>query len=118
MKRVALAVLASLAATSCGGGELTGAGPSDGGGSTLLPGEQCDPQNTAPVVVHFDPPSVVVAPGQSRPVRMIVDPDVCQTTTAQFTTDNAGVAAAPASATLDLRHTTYDFTVTGGSTGT
>lgn len=118
MKRVALAVLASIAATSCGGGELTGANPSDGGEPTILPGELCDPTNTAAVVIRFDPPNVVVAPGQSRPVRMLVDPDVCQTTPALFSTDNAGVVAAPASATLDLRHATYDFTVTGGALGT
>src|SRR5450432_1432356 len=84
----------------------------------LAPGEECDPGNTAAVVVHFDPPSIVVAPGQTRPVRMLVDPDICSTTAATFTTDNVNVAAAPANPTLDLRHATYDFVVQGGSVGT
>lgn len=59
-----------------------------------------------------------MAPGQQRPVRMIVDPDVCGSITATFTSDNASVAAAPPNGSLDLRHATYDFYVEGGVVGT
>jgi hypothetical protein len=84
----------------------------------LEPGEICDPTSTAPPAIHFDPPSIVVAPGQTRPVRMIVDPDVCVATTATFVTSDAKITTAPGPASLDLRHATFDFTVTGGEAGT
>ncbi len=67
--------------------------------------------------VRFDPPEVVLAPGMKRPVRMIVDPDVCKTTQATFKSDNPAFAVAPDPAPLNLRHATYDFVVTGGSIG-
>lgn len=81
----------------------------------LLPGEQtCTPEAHS---VRFDPPEVVLAPGMKRPVRLIVDPDICRTTSAHFATDNAAIVAAPDPAPLDLRHATYDFIVTGGTIG-
>jgi hypothetical protein len=110
-----LAISAAFALTHCGSDATTSGGPA---GPQPLPGELCDPQNTAAVVVHFDPPNIVVAPGQTRPVRLLVDPDVCAPTPALFSTDNVNVAAAPTNPTLDLRHATYDFTVTGGNIGT
>lgn len=110
-----LAALTTVALTSCGSDTTAPGGPA---GPQLNPGELCDPQNTASVVVHFDPPSVIIAPGQTRAVRMLVDPDICAPTPALFTTDNANVAAAPLNPTLDLRHATYDFTVQGGAIGT
>ncbi|MEO8875176.1 MAG: hypothetical protein ABI461_06305, partial [Polyangiaceae bacterium] len=101
--------------TSCGSDTTAPAGPT---GPQLNPGELCDPQNTAAVVIHFDPPNIVVAPGQTRAVRMSVDPDICTPTPALFSTDNVNIAPAPTNPTLDLRHATYDFTVQGGAVGT
>lgn len=84
-------------------------------GNSYLPGEQqCDPAQNATRHVSFDPPTVVVAPGQSRPVRMTVDPDVCTPQTVPITSSDPTVVAGPAPAQLDLRHATYDFVVTGG----
>ena len=115
MKRALYACFATTALIACGSDTTTPGGPN---GPQLDPGEVCDAQNTAAVVIHFDPPNIVVAPGQSRPVKMLVDPDVCVPTQAMFSSDNASVAIAPANPMLDLRHTTYDFTVQGGATGT
>ena len=86
--------------------------------TTLNPGEVCDPTTAPTVLVHFDPMSVVVAPGQSRPVRLVVDPDLCAPVTATFAMADGTVATAPDSAALDLRHPTYDFMVTGSAAGT
>lgn len=82
------------------------------GATPLNPGEVCDPTTARTVLVHFDPTSVVVAPGAARPVRLVVDPDLCTPVTASFAM-GATVATAPSSAPLDLRHPTFDFNVTG-----
>jgi hypothetical protein len=79
----------------------------------------CDVNPEAEVVVRFDPPRVVLAPGIARPVRMTVDPDFCKPATASFTTGDDTIAHAPAATTLDLRHASYDFSVAGlGKSGT
>lgn len=84
-------------------------------GTLLEPGEICDDRHTIQLTV--DPGSVVVAPGQTRPVRLTLEPDACVTKIAHFTTGNAGVAVAPEDAQFDLRHATFDFTVKGGAIG-
>jgi hypothetical protein len=85
--------------------------------ASVLPGETCDDGST-PRTLSFDPPSVVVAPGQARSVTMTVNPDICDTVSATtFDSSNPGVALAPATAKVDLRHATYTFTVTGGGVG-
>lgn len=83
----------------------------------LLPGEHCDPDNRPELRLTFDPPTIVVAPGRTRPVRLVVEPDQCLPSEATFTSSNEGVAAAPTAAKFDLRHATYDFVVTGGAAG-
>jgi hypothetical protein len=85
--------------------------------TTLLPGEVCDPTTAPTVLVHFDPMSVVVAPGQTRPVRLVVDPDLCVPVTAAFSLSDSTIASVPDSAGLDLRHPTFDFSVTGTTAG-
>ncbi|MGD0524732.1 MAG: hypothetical protein ABSE49_06300 [Polyangiaceae bacterium] len=92
-------------------------GPAAASATTLLPGEVCDPTTAPTVLVHFDPPNIVVAPGQSRPARLVVDPDLCSPVTAGFSVADGTVASTPDSATLDLRHPTFDFTVTGEAQG-
>ena len=86
--------------------------------TTLNPGEVCDPSTAPTVVVHFDPPTLVLGPGQQRPAKLIVDPDLCAPVTASFAMGDSSVANAPASAPLDLRHPTSDFIVTGVTAGT
>ncbi len=109
---IALALLPVLA--RCDGTSSPPAPPPD----ENLPGEQaCDPTTITTFALSFDPPSVVVAPGQSRPVRLTVDPDVCTVKSVDFSSADGSVAAAPPSAKVDLRHATYDFNVIGGAAG-
>lgn len=88
-----------------------------GGPTTLLPGEICDKDTRPELKLAFDPPSVVVAPGQLRPVRLTVEPDLCEPSDVTFTVGNGAITAAPAPATLDLRAPTHDFVVTGTALG-
>ncbi len=83
----------------------------------VRPGELCDPDNRPELRLSFDPPSVAVAPGESRPVRLTVEPDVCAPNSATFTSDAATIAEAPPKADFDLRHATHDFIVKGGVAG-
>ncbi|HTQ43664.1 MAG TPA: hypothetical protein VMI75_12965 [Polyangiaceae bacterium] len=82
------------------------------------PGETCDPTTAPSVLVHFDPPQVVLAPGESRPVRVIIDPDMCAPVTGTFTMKDGSIASAPSSAPFDLRHPSFDFEVKGEKAGT
>jgi len=84
------------------------------GGLALYPGEYC-PGGTP--TIRFDPPQVVVAAGKTRPVRAIVEPDLCAPVTLSFGSSNATLVPAPKSGELDLRHPTYDFVVQGGAPG-
>jgi hypothetical protein len=110
----ALIFLPVLGLASCGSDSTTSPAPL---GPPVDPGEVCDATNTTPLKLVFDPPTVVVAPGQTRPVRVTIEPDACLGIDTTFTVDNAAVVAAPAKGTFDLRHATYDFTVTGGASG-
>ncbi len=93
-------------------------GPAATPPATLQPGEVCDTNSASTPALHFDPPRVVVAPGQTRPVTLTVEPDLCTPMKATFASASVGVAQPPGPATLDLRHATYAFTVTGGALGT
>src|SRR5690349_14558794 len=59
----------------------------------LLPGEICDIDNRPQLRLSFDPPSVVVAPGETRPVRLTVEPDLCEPNVATLVLDNPAIAA-------------------------
>jgi hypothetical protein len=58
-----------------------------------------------------------MAPGATRTVELIVDPDICEPSEVRFTTGDAAVAAAPASVTFDLVTSRRTLTITGGSAG-
>lgn len=111
LRAVAVALVAAL--SSCSDDP---APPTDAA-SVLEPGEICDADNRPELRLTFDPPAVVVAPGEARPVRLTIEPDLCEPNTATFTTDAASIADAPAEAGFDLRHATYDFWVRGGAPG-
>jgi hypothetical protein len=93
------------------------AAPSPDATKTLRPGELCDPANRPALKLSFDPPSVVVAQNEQRPVRLVVEPDICDPKTATLASDNAAIAEAPPDAHFDLRHATYDFLVKGAAVG-
>jgi hypothetical protein len=89
----------------------------------VTPPHDSPPNTQAPDAPPAPQPSVVngtivVAPGQTRPIRIIVEPDFCDPAKATFTTSNAGVVAAPTDAKLDLRHATIELAVTGLAKGT
>ncbi len=106
----ALAILAALSCSDDPAGESRPA-------SDLRPGELCDASNRPTLRLAFDPPSAVVAPGALRSVRLTVEPDQCEPSTAAFTSDDASIAAAPAEGRFDLRHATYDFQLRGDAVG-
>lgn len=112
--RLGLVLLAGLAAPGCSSSPPASTPPPS---SPLQPGEVCDPSLAGPVHIRFDPPLVVVAQGQVRPVRLIVDPDMCVPTTASMAVSDPTIAGAPSSAPLDLRHPTFDFDVQGIAPG-
>lgn len=80
-----------------------------------MPGELCDPNLGSELKITFDPPAVVVAPNEARPVHMIVEPDVCEPNVAKMLSDNPAIVQAPADPQFDLRHATYDFVIKGGT---
>jgi hypothetical protein len=86
--------------------------PEAGEDAALPSGEYCV---GGPPIIRFDPPTLVIAAGKSRPVRAIVEPDVCTPAVMSFTSSDATLVAAPASGTLDIRHATYDFIVKAGA---
>ncbi len=82
----------------------------------LMPGESCDPSVAPTVNIHFDPASIVLAPGESRPVRVIIDPDLCQPQTASFVVGDDSLVTIPTSADFDLRHPAFAFNVVASGT--
>jgi len=109
------ALSSSVAAASCSDSPVAPAAPDTS--PELLPGEVCDADNRPDLRLTFDPPNVVVAPGERRAVRLTIEPDACVPADATFATADAAIAAAPATGRFDLRHPTYDFVVTGGGLG-
>jgi hypothetical protein len=83
----------------------------------LYPGEECNANGTSPLVLHFDPATIVVAPGVSRPVTISVEPDLCSPVMMHISVANSSVASAPSQAWLDLRHPSFAFDLTGVAIG-
>jgi hypothetical protein len=70
-----------------------------------------------PIVVRFDPPSLVLAPGASRPVRVVIEPDVCSPTDVRLAVQSSAIAAAPATVTVDPTRADPELVVTGAANG-
>jgi len=111
-----VAVLLSLAGVASCTDSPTASPPVDAAEGPL-PGEVCDVDNRAELHLSFDPPTVVVAPGEPRPVRLTIEPDACVPAQATFVSADASIAAAPAPASFGLRKPTQDFVVVGGRVG-
>jgi hypothetical protein len=107
------AIVLIVLAAACG--QTAAAPPLQTFPSPLQPGEKCDSNNTAPVLIHYDPPQLILAPNQTRSVRAVVEPDLCSPAQLSFSAADPATASAPPSAILDLRHPFYEFTVTGGA---
>jgi hypothetical protein len=97
---------------------MVDSGTPDGGpvAPALLPGEVCTPGGSN-LVLRFDPSTIVVAPGKSRPVKVSVEPDLCSPLTMSLTMGNSKFATAPSQGPVDLRHASFSFDVTGVAIG-
>lgn len=83
----------------------------------LQPGEYCDSNVTKDsLVLRFDPPTLVVATGDWRPVKLVAAPDLCDPLTATFSGADPNVVQAPSTASLDYANPSFGFTVRGGMT--
>ena len=112
---------ALLACFTLGCSQSSPSGPPPFPGPTLAAGEICDATNTSNLNLTFDPPSLVLATtatasGHIRPVRVTFEPDLCSPTALVLSMGDSSVASAPTGAILDLRHPTFDFTVSAATT--
>lgn len=143
-RRAALLAAACVAATtflvpSCSDGVQPGtggAGGTGGGGAeTLAPGELCTPPNAADLALRIEPSQVFVptcAAGSTcvtRPVRLVVDPDLCPSANPQdpadtdvptpaaitVTTEDGNVVPAPEGGMIGLHQPTLTLAVKGGT---
>lgn len=117
-------VLASLAvAISCGDAEEGKGQPQQDGGAGATnyqppPGETCrDPDGNSAVLLRFDPPELVLAPGAKRPVELVGDPDFCQITKVEFVSSDGSVAGAPASDAFHLGRSRIPLEISGAAAG-
>lgn len=138
-RRAALFAAASLAAASflapsCSDSPTTGTGGGGGtgGGETVAPGELCTPPSAANLKVRIEPANVFVptcAAGSAcvaRPVRIVVDPDLCPPTEAgntdvpipaaiTVTTMDGTLVPAPKGGTVGLHQPSLTLQVQGGT---
>ncbi|HHH10960.1 MAG TPA: hypothetical protein ENK23_02660, partial [Sorangium sp.] len=110
---VALGALSLVvASSSCGDDEVT-VTPT----AKLGPGEICSTPNPMSVRAYFQPAQLVLAPGQRRTARLVVDPDFCVPTPVSFTSSTEAVAAPPPSGQIDYAAPTIDIDIEGGAEG-
>jgi hypothetical protein len=114
-----MAVAGSLAVAGCEGDAAPAATPApEMPSDTLEPGEVCETTTPPPVSLRFDPPTLVVARGATRAVRVIAEPDVCVTKDVTFAVSGGAVVEAPAPGRLTLRRPEHDLLVVGAQPGT
>jgi len=86
--------------------------PNDGGTEvTLHPGEQCEEPQPTFVHVRFEPGVSYLQPGQTRTIRVAVDPDMCDPATLSFESSDASKVEAPAPVTFNLRSPRLDIAI-------
>jgi hypothetical protein len=84
----------------------------------LAPGELCDDPDPTRVRIHVQDSTVFVAPGASRNVRLVLQPDACAYTPVSATVDPPSLADVKLDlAGFDLRHASAALTVTGKAAG-
>ncbi len=86
-------------------------------GPELGPGELCFAPAPTIVRLRFEPRVLVLAPGQTRDVRVIADPDFCVPTTIGFSGSDAAVVDEPLDAIVDYGAPSVAFTLTGKGVG-
>jgi hypothetical protein len=106
--------------TSCGGGTDEDAKPKPDGGSYPVPGpgEECSwPPEPQLVSITFQPPVVALAPGQTRTIDVVVEPDICVPQNLTFTSSDESILTAPSPAKLDLLTAKVQVELTGKGAG-
>ncbi|MSP24267.1 MAG: hypothetical protein EXR75_03695 [Myxococcales bacterium] len=83
----------------------------------LGPGEICFAPSPTTVRLRFEPHNVMLAPGQTRIVRVVVDPDFCTPTAVTFASSVPEIVGSPATATVDYGAPTISFSLTGKNLG-
>jgi hypothetical protein len=113
--RLSAIVLVAISLTAC-----SDVGIDDSGASqpSIPEGELCYPPEASSVRLRFQPARLVMAPGATREVRLIVEPDVCSPTELSFTSEDESVASPPAPHFIDYGAADATFTVEGLATGT
>ncbi|MFO0567331.1 MAG: hypothetical protein U0263_16860 [Polyangiaceae bacterium] len=117
-----------LSAVSLSGAALAAScadGDEDKTGSTTpperpkpAPGEICEwPPNPGFVKIQFQPALAVLAPGQTRELDVVVEPDVCVSTKLTFESSDTAVFAAPPAEELYLTKPKVRVKVTGKASG-
>ena len=144
-RSAALLAAACVAATtflapSCSSTDTPGTGGAGGSGgaggaATLSPGELCTPPNASDLALRIEPAQVFVptcaegAACVTRPVRLVVDPDLCPSTNPQdpadtdvpvpakitVTTENGDIVPAPEGGTVGLHQPALTLAVKGGA---
>lgn len=84
---------------------------------TIPTGEVCLEPAPSFVAVRFEPSFVVLAPGQRRQVRVVVDPDFCTTQKLSFTNSKPEVIATPESASVRYGEPWVELTAEGLAEG-
>jgi len=111
----ALLTSSAIAVSSCTGTsvlpETVPEGPDVG------PGEVCYRPEPNVINVRLEPQFLALAPGQTKAVRVVVNPDFCEETPVTFTSDDAEWLAAPDDSSVDYASPTVDITVTGPALG-
>jgi len=82
------------------------------------PPELCQEPNPANEIVRITPSDIVVAPGESRTVRVFIEPDVCTKTPIPLQVANAGVAKIDGTFDADLKVAEARVKITGVAAGT
>jgi hypothetical protein len=108
-----IALLLPAGVTSCSSsGSAT---PADAGHESSV---FCVPPDDVSKDVRFIPSQLVLAPGASAEVRVLIEPDVCQPTPVPITVDDASVATLGGGFTADETHAETKIKITAGSAGT
>ena len=81
------------------------------------PGEACEPVAVEQVKPRFEPNRLILAPGQRRTAKVVVDPDFCDPETITFTSSDETVHEAPADAVIDYGLPTAEVEIVGGAVG-
>ncbi|MBI4701103.1 MAG: hypothetical protein HY744_08085 [Deltaproteobacteria bacterium] len=82
----------------------------------IPPGELCTPQPEL-VRLRFEPGWLVLAPGQTRAARLIVDPDLCEPHVVRFASSDGSVAPPPEAGTVKYALAALDLEVAAKALG-